>query len=159
MTRAGASRPSFVLAVVSDFESDTRRLTRRHDRGRAPLGPVHSGGMEGEVGYTGADFYCDVALPHPERLTVVHDGSGVLAFHHIRPSYETHLVVVPKAHLTSLTTLTAADEPVVRELLEVVQEVARLVEHSHGAARVITNVGRYQESKHLHVHVVSGAPR
>jgi hypothetical protein len=25
-----------------------------------------------------------------------------------------------------------------------------------GEARVLTNVGRYQESKHLHVHVMSG---
>jgi histidine triad (HIT) family protein len=26
----------------------------------------------------------------------------------------------------------------------------------HGACRVLTNLGRYQESKHLHFHVNSG---
>ena len=105
------------------------------------------------------DFYCDLALPHPERLAIVHETARVLAFHHTQPSYETHIVVVPKVHITSLTTLTEADEPVVRELLRVVQQVARTVEQSQGAARVITNLGRYQESRHLHVHVVSGGER
>ena len=114
--------------------------------------------MEDEP-YAGSDLYCDVALPHPDRLMVVHDGEGVLAFHHTRPRYDTHIVVVPKRHVSSLTSLTDADAPVVRELLEVVQEVSRLVEQSHGAARVITNLGRYQEPKHLHVHVVSGERR
>ena len=109
--------------------------------------------------YAGTDFYCDIALPHPERLAIVHETARVLAFHHTRPRYDTHVVVVPKMHITSLTTLTEADEPVVRELLRVVQDVARTVERSQGAARVTTNVGRYQESKHLHVHVVSGPRR
>jgi histidine triad (HIT) family protein len=60
-------------------------------------------------------------------------------------------------HVGSLTLLDASHEPVVRELLQAVQAVARDVEQAHGAARVVTNLGRYQESKHLHVHVVSDA--
>ncbi len=87
---------------------------------------------------------------------IVHESDLVLAFQHTRPSYDTHIVVVPKPHIESLTSLTEADEPAVRELLKVVREVARTVEISEGGARVTTNVGRYQESKHLHVHVVSG---
>ena len=31
------------------------------------------------------------------------------------------------------------------------------IEDSHGAAAVLTNLGSYQDSKHLHVHVHSGA--
>jgi len=34
--------------------------------------------------------------------------------------------------------------------------VAALVEADFGAARVLTNLGAYQDSKHLHVHVSSG---
>ncbi len=43
-----------------------------------------------------------------------------------------------------------------RALLEVVQRVARQVEEEHGAAAGLTNLGRYQDSRHLHVHVHSG---
>ncbi|WP_457207406.1 HIT family protein [Nocardioides sp. P5_C9_2] len=106
--------------------------------------------------YSGDDFYCDVALPDISAVDVVHDGPGVLAYHHTRPHWPVHIVVVPKVHVPSLTDLAGADEELLRELLDVVQSVARHVEAEHGAARVLTNLGRYQDSKHLHVHVASG---
>lgn len=109
--------------------------------------------------YDGDDFYCDVALAGAVPLDVVHDGPGVLAFHHTRPFWDVHIVVVPKQHVRSLTALTAADEPLVRELMSVVAEVAAQVERDHGAARVVTNLGAYQDSKHLHVHVGFGERR
>jgi histidine triad (HIT) family protein len=106
--------------------------------------------------YAGDDFYCDVAIPYPDRLEVVHQDERVLAFHHTRPFWRTHLVVVPVRHIASLTSVTAADEADVRALLAVVQAVARRVETEHGEAAVLTNLGRYQDSKHLHVHVHAG---
>jgi histidine triad (HIT) family protein len=106
--------------------------------------------------YSGDDFYCDVAIPHPDRLEVVHQDERVLAFQHTRPYWRTHLVVVPVRHIASLTSATAADEADVRALLAVVQAVARRVEAEHGEAAVLTNLGRYQDSKHLHVHVHAG---
>ncbi len=109
--------------------------------------------------YDGTDFYCDVALPDPGSLQVVHDDDRVLAFHHTRPFWDVHLVVIPKRHIASLTSVTAEDEADVRALFAVVQAVAREVEEKHGAAAVLTNLGTYQDSKHLHVHVHSGPER
>lgn len=106
--------------------------------------------------YRGNDFYCDVAIPHTDRLEMVHEDDRVLAFHHTRPFWAVHIVVVPKRHIPSMTTVTAADQVDVLALLAVVQSVARDVELSHGAAAVLTNLGAYQDSKHLHVHVHSG---
>jgi histidine triad (HIT) family protein len=108
--------------------------------------------------YQGDDFYCDVALPDPAALEVVHDGDAVLAFHHTRPFWPVHIVVVPKRHVPSLTETEGADDDLARELLAVVQEVADRVVTTHGAARVLTNLGSYQDSKHLHIHVSSGEP-
>ena len=62
-------------------------------------------------------------------------------------------------HIASLTTVAAEDEEWVRRLLLAVQTVAANLEARDGAAAVVTNLGRYQDSKHLHVHVVSGSPR
>ncbi len=109
--------------------------------------------------YSGDDFYCDVAIPHAAELDVVHDDELVLAYHHTRPFWATHLVVVPKRHIDSFTTVTEADEPDVRRLLAVVQHLARQVTERDGAAAVLTNLGHYQDSKHLHVHVHSGPQR
>jgi histidine triad (HIT) family protein len=106
--------------------------------------------------YEGTDFYCDVAIPRAHELDVVDEDARVLAYHHTRPYWPTHLVVVPKRHLASLTTLVPADEQDVRALLAAVQRVARRIEAAHGAAGVLTNLGDYQDSKHLHVHVYAG---
>ena len=111
-----------------------------------------------EQTYAGTDFYCDVALPRVAELDVVHEDDRVLAFHHTQPFWPTHVVVVPRRHLASFTTLTAEDEQDVRALLAVVQEVAREVETTRGEAGVLTNLGRFQDSKHLHVHVYAGEP-
>lgn len=109
--------------------------------------------------YTGSDFYCDVAIPDPGALEVVHLDRRVLAFHHTRPFWQVHLVVVPRRHIDSLTAAGPEDAEDLRALLGVVQRVAREVEETHGAAAVLTNLGAYQDSKHLHVHVHSGPRR
>ncbi len=36
--------------------------------------------------------------------------------------------------------------------------IAADVHDAHGAARVLTNLGTYQDSKHLHIHVSCGEP-
>ncbi|MER6031865.1 HIT domain-containing protein [Streptomyces sp. NPDC001851] len=78
----------------------------------------------------------------------------VLAFHHTNPAYPVHIVVVPKEHVPSLTDLGDADESLLPEVVDVVREVAAGVTNEHGSCSVITNLGLYQESKHMHWHVV-----
>jgi histidine triad (HIT) family protein len=105
-----------------------------------------------------SDFYCDEALSGRTPVTVVKETEDVLAFHHTRPFWPVHIVVVPKKHVPSLTDLGEADATLLHKVLAVVREVARQVERSEGACRVLTNLGRYQDSKHLHFHVNSGDP-
>ncbi len=100
------------------------------------------------------DFYCDEVLSGRTPVDVVAQTDGVLAFHHTRPAYPVHIVVIPKQHVDSLLTLDA--DSLWAELMAVVKHVAALVVQEHGAARVITNLGAYQDSKHLHWHVVFG---
>ncbi|GAA1484652.1 HIT domain-containing protein [Brachybacterium fresconis] len=109
--------------------------------------------------YSGTDFYCDVAIPDPGALEVVHLDERVLAFHHTRPFWQVHLVVVPRRHIASLTAAGREDEADLRALIRVIQQVAAEVECKHGAAAVLTNLGDYQDSKHLHVHIHSGPRR
>lgn len=106
-----------------------------------------------------ADFYCDEVLSGRTPVARVRETDRVLAYHHTRPSWPVHIVVIPKLHVPSLTDLGQADESLLHELLFVVRQVAAEVERQHGAARVLTNLGRYQDSKHLHFHVNSGEPQ
>jgi len=104
------------------------------------------------------DFYCDEVLSGKTAVNVVRETASVLAYHHTRPFWPVHIVVIPKRHVPSLVDLGGAGETLLHELLAVVREVAADVLSRHGAARVLTNLGRYQDSKHLHFHVNSGEP-
>lgn len=105
------------------------------------------------------DFYCDEVLSGRTAVVKVMETERVLAYHHTRPFWPLHIVVIPKQHVPSLCDLGDADEALLHELLAVVRQVAAAVEREHGAARVLTNLGRYQDSKHLHFHVNCGEPR
>jgi len=102
------------------------------------------------------DFYCDEVLSGRTRVKIVRETDNVLAYHHTRPFWPVHIVVIPKRHISSLVTLEESDDPILLEMLSVVREVAKEVLAEHGACRVLTNLGRYQDSKHLHWHVNSG---
>ena len=103
-----------------------------------------------------SDFYCDEVLSGKTAVETVKETAQVLAFRHTRPSYPVHIVVIPKRHIASLTALTAEDDDLLLEMMGVIREIAARVVAEHGACRVITNLGEYQDSKHLHWHVVSG---
>lgn len=105
------------------------------------------------------DFYCDEAISGRTKVDIVIENDDVLAFHHTRPFWPVHIVVVPKLHVPSLTDLGDASPELLSKVLAVVRDVAAEVEAEHGACRVLTNLGRYQDSKHLHFHVNSGEPR
>lgn len=106
--------------------------------------------------YTGSDFYCDVAIKGIIDLKKEYESEHVLAFHHTRPYWPTHLVVTPKRHINSFTALSEDDQAVLLELMDVIKQLASNIEKEQGAARILTNLGSYQDSKHLHFHIGSG---
>jgi len=105
------------------------------------------------------DFYCDEVLSGKTEVRKVYETDNVLAYHHTRPFWPVHIVVIPKRHIGSLLTLEKSDSTLLLEMIEVVQRVADRVVAEHGACRVLTNLGRYQDSKHLHWHVSFGDPK
>ena len=103
------------------------------------------------------DFYCEQVLSGKTKVEKLLETDNILAFYHTRPFWETHIVVIPKRHIASLLTLLESDDRLFLELFEAVKKVAAEVVKEKGAARILTNLGTYQESKHLHFHINSGA--
>jgi histidine triad (HIT) family protein len=102
------------------------------------------------------DFYCDEVLSGRTAVEKVFESENVLAFRHTEPFWETHVVVIPKRHVPSLLLLEERDNGMLIELIEAVKKVAGDIVNERGAARILTNLGGYQESKHLHFHINSG---
>lgn len=132
---------------------------RRHsiEIERVALTPAPLPSKQGEsLGVRGDDFYCDEVLSGRTAVTVVAETGRALAFHHTRPYWPVHIVVIPRQHLPSLLEL--EDAELLVELLTLVRSVAAQVMAAHGRCRVVTNLGDYQDSKHLHWHIGSGDP-
>ena len=98
-----------------------------------------------------SDFYCEEVMSGKTPVEKIFETTNVLAYYHTRPFWETHIVVIPKTHVGSL--LTIDDNELLIELMDVVKKVAAMVVKEKGAARVLTNLGEYQDSKHLHFHI------
>ena len=100
------------------------------------------------------DFYCDEVFSGKTEVNKVVETDNVLAYYHTKPHWPTHIVVVPKQHINSL--LTIRDDSLLIEIMSVIKKVADKVNKEEGSCRVLTNLGTYQDSKHLHFHVCSG---
>lgn len=101
------------------------------------------------------NFYRDRVLNGELDVDRVFESDSVIAFRHTRPSYPEHIVVIPKQEIDDFLSLDPASELAV-ELLSALQTVAAKLMNECGKCRVITNLGDYQDTKHLHWHVVSG---
>ena len=81
---------------------------------------------------------------------------GVLAFRDVNPQAPTHMLVVPKRHVSGIEALEGHD-PLWNALIAAVREVARN-ERLGAGYRVVVNHGADggQTVDHLHLHVLGG---
>ena len=82
---------------------------------------------------------------------------SILVFKDISPQAPTHLLIVPKKHVSSLSACCDGDKPLLGHL----QRVAALVAEKAGVSagyRLVTNNGRSagQSVDHLHYHLLGG---
>src|SRR6185295_18546502 len=89
-------------------------------------------------------------------IQVVAETDNVLAFHHVFPSWDIHIVVIPKKHVRSLVEV--EDPSLFSEMFQVVVCIIKEQRFDDSNYKVITNGGSYQSNKHLHIHLVSGKP-
>ena len=102
------------------------------------------------------DFYCDSVLSGRIAVRVVAESAGVLAFEHTRPTWQTHIVVIPKQHIRQLVEV--RDAALFSEIFTLMAGIIRERGFAESNYKIITNGGSYQTTPHLHFHLVSGAP-
>ena len=89
--------------------------------------------------------------------TKVYEDETVFAFRDIAPQAPTHILVIPKAHLSSVNDITADNSAVVAHIFEVIPQIAK-AEGLEGGYRVVSNCGADagQTVQHLHFHILGG---
>jgi histidine triad (HIT) family protein len=77
----------------------------------------------------------------------------LVAFHHPKPAYPFHVLLVPKKAVVSLEDFDFNDTAFLTDLVSTVQSLVN--EFRLPAYRLIVNGGEYQDFPHLHFHLVS----
>lgn len=101
------------------------------------------------------DFYCREIISGKLKVDIIFETKLVLAYHHTNPYFEQHVVIIPKEHISSLSSYpnTIALNA---QLFEAITYVTKLLEDKYGGCRISSNVGDYQSTKHLHWYVHHG---
>ncbi|MCY3599648.1 MAG: HIT domain-containing protein [Gemmatimonadetes bacterium] len=96
--------------------------------------------------------FCGIASGAVEA-TIVAEADDWVAFRDLEPQAPVHVLVIPRAHISSLSTL--SEGPLGTQLLRACAAVAD-AEGLDGGYRVVTNVGADggQAVPHLHFHVL-----
>jgi histidine triad (HIT) family protein len=77
----------------------------------------------------------------------------LMAFHHPRPAYPFHVLLVPKKAVLSLKELDSTDTAFLTDLYSTVQNLVS--EFGLPAYRLIVNGGEFQDFPQLHFHLVA----
>ena len=86
----------------------------------------------------------------------VYEDELCYAFYDIAPQAPTHFLVIPKAHISSVSAVTPENSAVVAHIFEVIAKLTK--DLGLESYRVVSNIGEQagQTVFHLHFHVLSG---
>ena len=89
--------------------------------------------------------------------TKVYEDDSILAFRDIAPQAPTHILVIPKVHISGCDGVNAENSAVVAHIFEVIPEIAA-AEGLKNGYRVVSNCGADagQTVHHLHFHILGG---
>ena len=87
----------------------------------------------------------------------VYEDDRILAFRDIAPQAPTHILVIPKVHLSGVSEVSAENSAVVAHIFEVIPQIAKAEGLTNGY-RVVSNCGEDagQTVQQLHFHILGG---
>lgn len=102
-------------------------------------------------------LFCKIAQGEKEA-DVVYEDSGFVAFKDIEPKAPTHLLIVPKQHLTSLKQAKPEHQELLGGMLLTAKKIA--AEREAEGYKLVMNVDKEggQFVEHIHIHLLIGKP-
>lgn len=102
-----------------------------------------------------ACLFCRIARRELDGA-IVYEDEHVVGFKDIGPKAPTHLLVVPKRHVASLSELTPEDAPLAAAALLAVSRIAADAGLTDYRVVVNNGAGAGQSVFHLHFHLLAG---
>jgi histidine triad (HIT) family protein len=104
-----------------------------------------------------ACLFCEISAGRiPSRIA--YQDETVLAFHDVSPKAPTHLLLIPRKHITSLLDLEPGDDVVVGSLVRRARDLARDLGLGERGFRLVFNCGEDAGYSvyHVHLHLLGG---
>lgn len=101
-------------------------------------------------------IFCKIAVGEIPSKKLYED-EQILAFYDIEPKAPVHVLVIPKAHIGSVSEITTENSAVVAHIFETIARLAARLDLKNGY-RVVSNCGEDagQTVRHLHFHILGG---
>lgn len=102
-------------------------------------------------------LFCEIVAGRiPSRIA--YQDPEVMAFHDIHPQGPTHILIIPKKHITSLLDLSQGDDALVGSLVRRGRDLAREAGLAERGFRLVFNAGddAGYSVYHVHLHLVGG---
>lgn len=92
------------------------------------------------------------------RPDMVRETDELIAFRDINPQAPSHILIVPRKHISTLNDLTPADASLVGKMFLCAQEIARQQGIAEPGYRTVMNcnAGAGQSVFHIHLHLLGG---
>lgn len=107
---------------------------------------------------TGQDcMFCRI-LDGDIPADIIYESDAAIAFRDINPQAPTHVLIIPRRHISTINDLDAGDEELVGQLFMAAKEVARQEGLAEDGYRVVMNCGEGagQSVFHIHLHLLGG---
>lgn len=104
-----------------------------------------------------ACLFCEIVAGRiPSRIA--YQDESVLAFHDLHPQAPTHVLLIPKKHLTSLLDLGPEDDALVGSLVRRARDLAKELGFAERGFRLVFNAGADAGYSvfHIHLHLLGG---
>ena len=104
-------------------------------------------------------IFCKIAR-HEIPAQIVYEDDEVVAFKDLNPVAPVHILVIPKKHIPTVTSISDEDLPLVGRIMSAVKELAQEMGAAEDGFRAVVNQGRKagQSVFHLHFHLLAGRP-
>lgn len=86
----------------------------------------------------------------------IEENDRALAFHHPRPCYEKHILIIPKKPIKNLSSLSNSELPYIQDCLKLAKIIIKKFNWERKEYRLILNGGKNQNIKQLHFHLIMG---
>lgn len=92
------------------------------------------------------------------KARIIQSDDDMVAFHDTNPQAPTHILVIPRKHIPSISDCTPEDLPLLARLLETCAEIAEHESIRESGYRLVLNAGHGagQTVNHIHFHILGG---